>query len=162
MPELPSSSFKKQNRKFKKSNKFWNDELENLWLESCKAEKKYLDFKVHSNVDLPVKNNFRLLFKTSQKHFDKKFRYFQRKFKKDEYMELENSAKSRPADMWKKLNQLNSPPTARAALEIIREDKTISRDLKEILERWFKDISSLFSGLREDPDLAFDNTFMKK
>ena len=136
--------------------------METLWLESCKAEKNYLNFKVLSNVDLPVKNNFRLLFKTSQKHFDKKFRYFKRKFKKNEYMELENSAKSRPADMWKKLNQLNSPPTARAALEIIREDKTISRDLKEILERWFKDISSLFSGLREDPDLVFDDNFYEE
>ena len=46
LPELPSSSFKKQRRKFKKSNKFWNDELESLWLESCKAEKIYLNFKV--------------------------------------------------------------------------------------------------------------------
>ena len=139
-----------------------NEELENLWLESCKAEKSYLNFKVQSNYDFPVKNELRLVFKTVQKHFDKKFRYYQRQFKKSEYLELETSAKSRPADMWKKLKQLNNPPTARAALEIVREDETISRDLKEILERWFKDISSLFSGLREDPDIAFDDNFTNK
>ena len=63
LPELPSSSFKKQNRKFKKSNKFWNDELETLWLESCKAKNKYMNFKVHSNVDLPIKNNFSYFLK---------------------------------------------------------------------------------------------------
>jgi hypothetical protein len=64
--------------------------------------------------------------------------------------------------MWQKLNKLNNPPTSRAALEIIRQDKTISRDLKEILERWFTDISSLFSGLREDPDLAFNDDFYQE
>ena len=161
LPELPMSNSKKQNRKFKKSNKFWNEELEILWLETCSTEKNYLNFKVRSNSDFPVKNNFRILFKTAQKHFDKKFRHFKRQYKKNEHSDLETSAKFRPAAMWEKLNKLNNPPTARAALEIIREDETISRDLKEILERWFKDISTLFSGLREDPDMAFDDNFCR-
>ena len=97
-----------------------------------------------------------------QKHFDKKFRYFQRQHKKKEYYDLESNAKFKPAAMWEQLKRLDNPPTAKAALEIVREDDTISHDLKEILERWFSDISKLFSGLREDPDMAFDEAFYQE
>ena len=162
LPDLPTSSLKKQNKKFRKSKKFWNEELESLWSEACKSEKKYLNFKVHSNQDFPLKNDLRFQFKNAQKHFDKKYRYFQRQHRNKQNFDLETSAKSNPAAMWDQLKRLNNPPTARAALEIIREDDTISRDLKEILERWYNDISKLFSGLRENPEMAFNETFYQE
>ena len=156
LPDVPVSNLKKQKRKFRKGKSFWNPELENLWSETCKAEKQYLNFKVHSNLDYPFKNQLRTNFKTLQKQFDKKYRYCKRQQQKKEYYELETNAKSRPAAMWEQLKRLDNPTTTRAALEIVREDETISRDLKEILERWFRDISKLFSGLCEDPEMAFD------
>ena len=162
LPDVPISNSKKQNRKFRKSKEFWNEELEKLWSDACNAEKKYLNFKVHSNPDFVIKNEFRTVFKTAQKHFDKKFRYFQRQYKHNQSYELETSAKSHPAAMWAQLKRLNNPPTARAALEIIREDETISRDLKEILERWYQDISKLFSGVREDPEIVFNENFYQE
>ena len=61
--------------------------------------------------------------------------------------------------MWAKLKKLSNPPSTRAALEIVREDGYISTDMKEILKRWHSDISRLFSGLRENPDFAFDDAF---
>ena len=61
--------------------------------------------------------------------------------------------------MWSSLKKLNNPPSSRAALEIVREDDTISHDLKEILQRWLVDISRLFSGVRDKPEMAFDDTF---
>ena len=61
--------------------------------------------------------------------------------------------------MWEALKKLDNPPTAKAALEIIREDKSISTDMKEVLDRWYRDISGLFSGLQEDPELAFNEEF---
>ena len=61
--------------------------------------------------------------------------------------------------MWAALKRLNNPPTVKAALEIIREDETISGDLREVLERWYRDISGLFSGLNEDPEIAFNEAF---
>ena len=162
LPNLPTSNLKKQNSKFKKSQSFWNQELEGLWLDTCTAEKKYLNFKVHSAPDFVIKNELRANFKTTQKNFDKKFRYFQRQHRKNEYSNLETSAKSKPASMWEQLKRLDNPPTARAALEIVRDDDTISRDLKEILERWFSDISKLFSGLRDNPEMAFDDKFYQE
>ena len=162
MPDIQVSSSKKQNKKFRKSTKFWNQELENLWITACQEEKRYLNFKVNSAHDKPSKNRLRLCFKDAQRHFDKKYRYFKRLNKKTEYSNLETSAKSHPATMWETLKKLNNPPSARAALEIIREDKTVSRDLKEILERWYKDISKLFSGVRENPEMAFDDSFYQE
>ena len=38
----------------------------------------------------------------------------------------------------------------------------ISRDVKEILERWHHDISRLFSGLRDDPEMAFNELFYQE
>ena len=51
------------------------------------------------------------------------------------------------------------PAVNQSTLEIVREDKLISTDIKEILQRWHSDISKLFSGLRENPEFAFDDQF---
>ena len=64
--------------------------------------------------------------------------------------------------MWAKFKKLSNPPSIKAFLEIVREDKTISNDIKEILDRWHKDISNLFSGIRENPEFAFDDTFYQE
>ena len=91
--------------------------------------------------------------------YDKKYRFFKRQHKKKEFEDLSEDAVNNPAEMWAKLNRLCNPPSIRAALEIVRADGTISTDKREILERWFQDISKLFSGLRENPEMAFDNEF---
>ena len=64
--------------------------------------------------------------------------------------------------MWSSLKKLNNPPSSQAALEIVREDNTISHELKEILERWLLDISKLFSGVNDNPEMAFDNNFYEE
>ena len=64
--------------------------------------------------------------------------------------------------MWAKLRNLCNPPSTRAALQIVREDESISSDVKEVLARWHKDISNLFSGLRENPNFAFDDKFYEQ
>ena len=64
--------------------------------------------------------------------------------------------------MWAALKKLNNFPDTKAALEIVREDQTISTEVREVLERWFRDISGLFSGLQEDPEVAFDDNFYRE
>ena len=75
---------------------------------------------------------------------------------------FERIANENQTDMWSQLKKLNNPPSSRAALEIVRADSTISNDLKEVLERWLSDISKLFSGIRDDPDMAFDDKFYEE
>ena len=50
-------------------------------------------------------------------------------------------------------------PPGRTALEIVREDGSISNDIKEVLQRWHADIGALFSGLQSNPYFAFDEKF---
>ena len=159
IPSVPTSNIKKQKQLFRKSQPFWNADLAELWKAACQAEKIFTSFKVQISSDFQVKAQLRLEFKNAQKIFDKKFRVTERNFKKRQNQDLENSANSNPTDMWARLKKLNNPPSSRAALEIVREDETISRDLKEILERWLRDISKLFSGVREDPEMTFDENF---
>ena len=162
LPDLPRSNFKKQKQKFRKSKPFWNEELETLWNNCCKAEKSYLKFKVQNNADFRHKNNLRINFKENQKIFDKKYRFYKRQHRKKEFSELETNARMDPTAMWAALKRLDNPTNAKVALEIVREDKSISTDVKEVLERWFKDISKLFSGMKDDPDAVFDEDFYKE
>ena len=80
-------------------------------------------------------------------------------FKAKSMRDLEQVADSDPSEMWRKIKQLNNYKINKAALEILKADNSISKDLKEVLERWHKDISNLYSGVREDPDLVFDDIF---
>ena len=132
------------------------------WAEVCKTEKEYLSFKARKSANLAHKNDLRNAHQNAQRTFDSKFRYFKRKHKKSEFEDLENLAKNNPNEMWAKLKKLSNPPSTRAALEIVREDKSISTDIKEILARWHKDIGMLFSGLRENPEFAFDEPFYEE
>jgi hypothetical protein len=162
LPEMPRSGSKKSNSKFSKSTSFWNDELANLWLCVCANEKAYLAFKVRNNSDIFKKSQLRDNFKNAQKDYDKKFRFYKRKFKKQESDKLSISSSDNPAEMWAKLKRLAEPVTSRMAMEIVREDGTISHDVKEVLQRWHNDISQLFSGIREDPDIVFDDEFYEE
>ena len=64
--------------------------------------------------------------------------------------------------MWNKLKKLSEPTSSRATMEIVREDSTISHDIGEILNKWHCDISKLLSGLRENPDIVFDDAFYQE
>ena len=44
-------------------------------------------------------------------------------------------------------------------MEIIRDDGSISNDLKEVLCKWQRDISNLYSGIRSNPSMAYDDEF---
>ena len=122
----------------------------------------FVSFKVNSHADHTKKAQLRLDFKIAQKHFDKTFRQAERNFKKQKNIDLEKNAKFNPADIWSSLKKLNNPSSSRVALEIVRADETISRDLKEILERWLTDISKLFSGVQENPEMSFNDTFYEE
>ena len=159
LPNLPSSNFKNQNKLFKKSQPFWNDNLKLAWNNVCKAEKEYLNYNAKINNNMEYKAHLRTLYKNAQRTFDSKFRFFKRKHKKSEFDNLEKLAETNPNEMWSKLKKLSNPSSTQAALEIVKDDGTISHDIKEILKRWHDDIGKLFSGFRENPEFAFDDEF---
>ena len=113
LPLLKGGNCKSDKRKLRKSSPFWNDELTNLWSNTCLAEKEFLDFKVRAKSDLNKKAQLRENFRSQQKIFDRRFCFRQQ--------ELEDMAKSckNPSDMWLMLKKLSEPKSTRAASEII-------------------------------------------
>ena len=146
LPNVHYSNNKKLNVKFRKGKEFWNPELQQLWRESCRLEKQFINFKAVSQNDLYVKNLFRLDFKQAQKTFDKRFRFFKRQFQRNELRELESNARTDPVLMWASLKKLSEPLDRKTILEIVRDDQSISGDIKEVLDRWFRDIFQPVTG----------------
>ena len=112
LPSMPVSFNKKQRKLFRKSQPFWNGDLETLWKTACQMEKNYVNFKVQSLFDQNTKAHLRNEFKNAQRIFDKSFRKAQRIHKKQSLHELELSAKQDPTDMWSRLKNLSNPPSS--------------------------------------------------
>ena len=162
LPVISRSGVKKDNSKLRKSASFWNAELANLWSNLCANEKFYTKFKVQNRLDFIKKSQLRENYKNAQKQYDKRYRFYKRQSKQQEQARLSIAASDNPNEMWAKLKKLAEPVNTKVAMEMVREDGTISHDVKEILQRWHRDISRLFSGIREDPEVVFDDIFFNE
>ena len=162
LPDMPKSNNKTNSKLFQKSQPFWNENLATAWANVCNAEKNYLNFNAKKNANPEHKSFLRQVYQNAQRTFDNKFRFFKRKYRKAEFKNIERLAESDPNEMWAKLKKLNNPPSSKVVLEIVREDGTISNDIKEILKRWHNDIGRLFSGLRNNPEFAYDDKFYEE
>ena len=86
-------------------------------------------------IKIVIKNALHKIYKDCQNIYDKKFRYFKRKHKKKGLYRFGNSSKDNLSEMWAKLKRISNPPTTHAALQIVRDDGSISNDTKEVLKR---------------------------
>ena len=55
IPDLPKSNQKKQNKQFRKSQPFWNRNLETAWRDVCRSENDYLMYKANSRCEIAQK-----------------------------------------------------------------------------------------------------------
>ena len=62
IPDLPKSNQKKQNKQFRKSQPFWNRNLETAWRDVCRSENNYLMYKANSRCEIAQKNQLRAAF----------------------------------------------------------------------------------------------------
>ena len=67
LPDLPKSNQKKQNKNFRKSQPFWNNNIEDAWKEVCRSEKVYLKCKASFHCNLGQKQQFRQSLKMLRK-----------------------------------------------------------------------------------------------
>ena len=165
LPNIPGSQSKKGKKLLRKAAPFWDSNLNCLWKMRCKSEQLYLSYKCDGRNQLQRAEKQSLLaqFKVDQKVFDKAFRQAKRKFENNSFKnlaDLAEKASNDPAEMWKRLKALSDRKSSSVLLEIIRQDGSISTDKKEVLERWCSDFSECFKGIKDDPDLVFDDTFL--
>ena len=164
--KLPVSSRKDQ-KTLRKASPFWNSELQALWKERTLREDIYTAYKCDGKVPLQRYEKSRLLseFKSAQKMFDRKFQFYKRQHSSKSFRDLADladKASSDPAEMWKRLKALSDHKPAHVLLEVVRDDETICKDIKVVLEKWHKDFSECFKGIKDDPDLVFDDEFLAR
>ena len=165
--KLPNVSSSKDKKTLRKAAPFWNSELQALWAERTRCENVYTSYKCDGKVPFQRREKSHLLnqFKTAQKTFDRKFQFFKRQHTTKSFHELADladKASSDPAEMWKRLKALSDHKPAHVLLEIVRNDGTISKDVKDVLEKWHNDFSECFKGIKDDPDLVFDDDFLDR
>ena len=103
-------------------------------------------------------------FKDKQRQFNKAFRQAKRQHENNSLKnlaDLADKASNDPSEMWKRLKALSDRKSSSVLLEIIREDGSISTDKKEVLEKWCSDFKQCFKGMKDDPDLVFDDEFFE-
>ena len=165
LPNVPNPQSKKGRQSLRKACPFWDNSLQNLWEIRCNCEKLYLSFKCSGSVnDRDLKQRLRNDFKTSQDLFDKLYRKTKRKSKTNSFQslaQLAEDASTNPSEIWKRLKALSEPKSKTEIFEIIRQDGTISSDIKEILTQWHTEFSECFAGLRDNIDLAFDDELLQ-
>ena len=151
----------------RKAAPFWNNELQELWQSRCDREKYYLSFQCDGK-DRYQRNAKQLLlddFKQAQKRFDTKFRQLKRQHNYNSFhklADLSEKAANDPCEMWKRLKALSDRKSSHVLLETIRDDGSISKDKKEVLLKWYNDFSECFKGIKDDPDLVFDDDFLEQ
>ena len=60
------------------------------------------------------------------------------------------------------MKALSDHKPSHVLLEIIRQDGTVSSDVKEVLTKWHSDFSACFKGIKDDPNLVFDDNFLEQ
>ena len=74
---------------------------------------------------------------------------------------LHQLAADRSPNIWQEIKKLTSPPIC-PILEIVNADGNTSRRAEDVRNKWYSYISRLFSGLKNDPDIAYDDTFYEE
>ena len=93
--------FLKCKRKSNRTNQsFWNNELNDLFKEACKAEKLY------SRCIGPEKTEYHRIFKQKRSVFDKKLRKIKNLFMRNTEIEIESMVRKSGKDMWLKLEEI--------------------------------------------------------
>ena len=105
LPNLPSGESKKIKKSFRKSRPFWNQDLAALWSNACKTEKAYLGFKAINQTDKNRKSQFRDLFKSAQRAFDKKYRIFKRQHESKNISIIYDLAKNKSPNLWEHIKK---------------------------------------------------------
>ncbi len=131
--EIPYSDItckSKQRKKWRKRQPFWNDELKELW------------DTMHQKNKLFMKEGHRLRrkrlheeFIESRHRFDKRFRYFERKFRIEKCTDIERMQTRNPNEFWEQIKQIGPNKKRIIPEEIYAPDGSVIHDKEKVKEK---------------------------
>lgn len=143
----------RQTRKRRCVNKpFWNEELQDLWNKLHKAEKIFTRCR-----DPVTRREKRTHYKSAQQLFDRRYRFYERKYKRSIIDQIEESCTDNPRQFWEHLKRIGPRKKSKRTQGVYAEDgETIITDNDVVHERWRGDFETLLNNLDTS---QFDETF---
>ena len=134
---------------------YWNNELNELWSKLCSAEKTFLK----CGLGEPWKRRaVHSEFKQCQVNFDRKLRFFKRRFNRGQALKLEQLQTGNPQQFWREIHKLGPKKKTLIPMEVLMESGGSSFESSQILKKWEKDYSDLYAY---STSTLFDDYFLE-
>ena len=145
-------------KKFKVHKPYWNDDLTLAWREMATLEKSF-------RKGVPGTLQSRRLredFIHKRKLFDKLLRSTERKYNRQQALEIEQINTRNPTEFWKHISSLGPKKKTDIPMKVYTNDDPCNRDITDdrlqVLDQWKKDFHNLYNTPENDLDM-FDNNF---
>ncbi len=135
---------------------YWKNELNELWLKLCSAERTSLKC---SPRDPQKRRALHSEFKQCQVNFDRKLRFFKRRFKRGQALKLEQLQTGNPQLFWREIHKLGPKKKMLIPMEVLLENGGSSFESGQILKKWEKDYSNLYAY---SSSTLFDDNFLEE
>ncbi len=143
-------------QKFKNVNKpFWNEELKMLWKDMHSKERVFRKFKSKHNRD---RQNYYIDFKMARNLFDKKLRFYERRYNKGILTEIEEACVGNHKDFWQYVKNLGPKRKEKIPEEVYNENNDITFETDYVLNKWKLEFEKLYNN----NEGVFDDNFKKE
>ena len=142
--KLPSKTVvmgcNKSKKKYRNRKPWWNEGLNKLWSDMCKAEKAWNKCNKH-------KRELKTIYVQKRKCFDREVQKSKRKYWYEMQEQLLSESASNQSLFWKKIGKIGIAENRKSSIpmEVIGSDGNISSDLTDVLNRWKSDYSNLLN-----------------
>ncbi len=151
---LLKEASKHTKKKFKVSKPFWNNELTEMWKIMHENEKLFCKYKGKSRRE---KDKLFHTYKVSLKEFDKKLRFFERKYNEGLTQNIEEACLYDQKTFWQYVKKVGPGKNSKIPLEVLNEDGTVNNNVTDVLSKWSEDFSKLYNNV--DHESNFDDKF---
>ena len=151
--ELNINVDKSKFRKSKSNNPYWNDDLGYLWSDMRSSEHLFLKCK-----NPVLRKQLKVNYKQKQYNFDKKLRFYKRRYQRGQIIQMEQLHTQNPQQFWNEIKNLGPKRPKKIPMQVWSEG-VISSDPVMVLREWEGAFSGLFSKQEESTEnIYFDCT----
>ena len=143
------------NKKRRFSKPWWNIQLTDMWNNVCEYERRWLRCNVKTE-----RSRFKVDYVNCRKSFDRAVQRTKRVYWYNLQKQLTQECNEGTNEFWKTIGRvgLGQSKSRKIPMEVVLEDGTISRDCKDVLEKWKHEFCSLLNAKPNDAQQT-TNTF---
>ena len=129
-------------KRYKCKKPYWNEELNNLWMDMHKSEVEARNFKGPRR----YKKQLQDCFKHKMHLFDKNLKYYKRQYDRGFILRIEELNTSDPKAFWEQLNKLGPRRQKKIPMEYIDDNGNVITDVNAVLDSWRNEFQSIYNN----------------